>query len=369
LLWKQWQKKSSKYNSSSNSSSSNNNWFSGLLFNNKNKIKNNNQQKKERSIIIEEDGTVSTPPIEYYDDPNLLQNRGWGQRAVVLAGGVVFNILLAFTLYFGELTIGGGMLRPTFDQGALISSMPKVDGPSAGILSRGDVVLALNGQPLSSSTSPSVYKSQEAISQFISKIRTTTPGEALHLSVLKSNTKSISEVDIYPSPMNPNDPNSPLSIGVMLGPNFKGQETIKASSVGNAVSIASIEVYESTTQTAQSILTYLGTLLQGKSGSSTGQSLSGPIGVIKAGSDVVSTNNVSAVIGFMAAISINLAVVNALPLPALDGGQMIFVLAEAVTGRKVDQRLQESINSAALLFLLVVTFSTAIGDISKIAVK
>ncbi len=84
---------------------------------------------------------------------------------------------------------------------------------------------------------------------------------------------------------------------------------------------------------------------------------------------MVATNNISAVIGFMAAISINLAVVNALPLPALDGGQMMFVLAEAVTGRKVDQRVQESINSAALLFLLVVTFSTAIGDISKIAVK
>ncbi len=80
----------------------------------------------------------------------------------------------------------------------------------------------------------------------------------------------------------------------------------------------------------------------------------------------------------MAAISINLAVVNALPLPALDGGQrMMFVLAEAVTtgGRNVDQQRrvqQESINSAPaamLLFLLVVTFSTAIGDISKIAVK
>lgn len=218
-----------------------------------------------------------------------------------------------------------------------------------------------------SEDSPSIYKSQEAISNFIGKIRETTPGDVLHLSVMDAKTKTISEIDIKPEPMTENEPNSPLSIGVMIGPNFKGQEVVKASSVGNAISIASSEVYESASETARSILTYLGTILQG--GKTSGQSLSGPIGVIKAGSDIVSTNDVSAVIGFMAAISINLAVVNSLPLPALDGGQMIFVLAEAVTGRKVDQRLQESINSAALLFLLIVTFSTAVGDISKIAIK
>lgn len=223
------------------------------------------------------------------------------------------------------------------------------------------------GQPLTP-PSPSLYKTQESISNFITNIRETTPGDALHLSVMDGKTRKVSDIDIQPQPMSVSDPNSPLSIGVMIGPNFKGQETIRANSIIDAVSIASSEVYESSTQTARGILSYLGTVVQGKAASS-GQQLSGPIGVIKTGSDVVSSNDVSAVIGFMAAISINLAVVNSLPLPALDGGQMLFVLAEAVTGRKVDQRLQESINSAALLFLLVVTFSTAIGDISKIAVK
>ncbi len=224
----------------------------------------------------------------------------------------------------------------------------------------------MTGQRLSEG-SPSIYQTQEAISNLITKIRETKPGDSLHLSVMDATTKTISEIDVKPEPMIKGDPNSPLSIGVMIGPNYKGQELIKASSVGNAIMIASGEVSQSASQTARSILTYLGSILQGNKAS--GQSLSGPIGVIKAGSDVVATNDVAAVIGFMAAISINLAVVNSLPLPALDGGQMIFVLAEAVTGRKVDQRLQESINSAALLFLLIVTFSTAVGDISKIAVK
>jgi len=63
---------------------------------------------------------------------------------------------------------------------------------------------------------------------------------------------------------------------------------------------------------------------------------------------------------------VNLAVVNSLPLPALDGGQLVFVLAEAVSGRKIDQRTEETINAAALFLLLFVSFSTTVGDLTAI---
>lgn len=98
------------------------------------------------SIIIEEDGGVTVPPTDYYTNPDLLQNRSWSQRAIVLSGGVVFNILLAFSCYFGELTVGEGLPRPTFAQGAVVSSLPRENSASAGLLDRGDVILALNGK-------------------------------------------------------------------------------------------------------------------------------------------------------------------------------------------------------------------------------
>lgn len=340
--------------------SKNTNWFTSLF-----NTKKANDAGTERAVTIEEDGTVTVPPIEYYNDPDLLQNRPWTQRAVVLVGGVVFNILLAFSLYFGELTVGPGLIKPAFDQGAVVSSIPKVNGASVGILNRGDLILGINGKSISS-TAPSAYEAQEAISDLIANIRATPQGESIHLSVLKQNSKTPSEIDIKPKPIDADDANSPLSIGVMIAPNFIGQQVIKADSVVDAVKIASVEVSDLTSQTATTILSYIGTMLSGGAAPA-GQSLSGPIGVIKAGSDVVSTNNIAAVIGFAAAISINLAVVNSLPLPALDGGQLLFVMAEAVTGRKIDQRTQESVTAATLLFLLIVTFSTAVGDISAIA--
>lgn len=84
------------------------------------------------------------PEIEYYEDPNLLQNRPWTQRAVVLAGGVVFNILLAFACYFGELSTTG-LPQPVFREGAVVTQAPRVDGPSNGLLHRGDVIVGVNG--------------------------------------------------------------------------------------------------------------------------------------------------------------------------------------------------------------------------------
>ena len=89
------------------------------------------------------------PEIVYYDDPNLLQNRPWTQRAVVLAGGVVFNILLAFACYFGELSTTG-LPQPVFREGAVVTQAPRVDGPSNGLLHRGDVIVGVNGMSLAS---------------------------------------------------------------------------------------------------------------------------------------------------------------------------------------------------------------------------
>mmetsp|Transcript_14192 Transcript_14192/g.21310 ORF Transcript_14192/g.21310 Transcript_14192/m.21310 type:complete len:567 (-) Transcript_14192:72-1772(-) len=339
---------------------SSNPWWKGIFGSE------NSPLKEQKGIIIEQDGTVSVPPVDYYNDPDLLQNRPPAQRSLVLVGGVVFNIILAFSLYFGELTIGNGLQKPVFGQGAVVTSVARANSAGVGILEKGDVILSVNGNFLSPEN-PTAYNSQDTVSSLISSIRGTAPGDALHLSVIKYNTKVASEIDLKPLPMNDNDGKSPLSIGVMIAPNYTGNKLMKATNPVDAAIKASAEVSELTSQTARGIFTLLGGLLSGSAPA--GQSLSGPVGVIKQGSAVVAKNDVSAVIGFAAAISINLAVVNSLPLPALDGGQLLFVLSEALTGKKIDQRKQEEITSATLLFLFLVTISTTVGDVGSLFAK
>ena len=305
---------------------------------------------------------AKTPDVAYFDDPNLLQNRNWQERAVVLSGGIIFNILLAFSCYFAELN-GRGLPTPVYKQGAVVTQTPKSDSPSFGLLSPGDIILSVNDKTLvDSDTSDrgAFAKAQKDIGTIISNIRQTPDGQDVKLTILHGKTTE-QEVRIAPRL---ND-DGVKSIGLMLGPNFSEVKLVKASNVVDGAIKAGNAVYELTTETAKSIYSVLLGLLIGK-GTPAGISMSGPVGVIKSGADVVKSSDLAAVVAFAASISINLAVVNSLPLPALDGGQLVFVLAEAVSGRKIDQRLQESVNAGALLILFLISIGTTVGDVTAI---
>jgi membrane-associated protease RseP (regulator of RpoE activity) len=85
--------------------------------------------------------------IQYYDDPNLLQNRPWTERAVVLSGGVIFNLILSFLIYFGEIgPLGNGIPQQIFDNGVIVSQAPSRNGPSEGMLNKGDIIVGINGK-------------------------------------------------------------------------------------------------------------------------------------------------------------------------------------------------------------------------------
>lgn len=136
----------------SKSASKSNSWWGALSWNSNN----NNDDETDSSELESAQARLElikagkTPEIEYYDNPNLLQNRPWQQRAVVLAGGVVFNILLAFACYFGEVTVGKGLPRPCFDSGAVVSGVVATESPAFGVLKQGDIILGVNGEVLES---------------------------------------------------------------------------------------------------------------------------------------------------------------------------------------------------------------------------
>ena len=307
--------------------------------------------------------STKAPDVDYDSDPDLLQNRPWGQRAVVLSGGVVFNILLAFVCYFGQLTVGKGLPEPIFNPGVVVSQTVANDSPAYGVLKKGDVILGVNDASSSTfSTKRGIWGSQEAIANVISAIRQTQDGEEVKLTIVHGSDSVNSDiVTIAPK----RNMEGQASIGVMLGPNYVKTEMVRASNVVDAVTKAGSAVYDITAATAGSITKLLIGMLFGK-GLPAGASMSGPIGVVKAGADVVSSSDLAAIVAFAASISVNLAVINSLPLPALDGGQLVFVLAEAAAGRKIDQQLQESINAGALTVLLFISIGTAIGDVRSI---
>lgn len=82
----------------------------------------------------------------------------------------------------------------------------------------------------------------------------------------------------------------------------------------------------------------------------TSKNVSGPVAILAAGSEVAK-NDINGLYQFAALININLGVVNILPLPALDGGYLIFQIIEVVSGKKVDRDAERAIMTSGFLLL------------------
>jgi len=97
--------------------------------------------------------------------------------------------------------------------------------------------------------------------------------------------------------------------------------------------------------------------------------VSGPIGMYEATSSINKNQGFLAVIHFFGIVSVNLAIVNILPFPALDGGRIIFVLYEMITKRKANQKLEMVVNNIGMLLLLGLILLITVGDISRVLQK
>ena len=92
--------------------------------------------------------------------------------------------------------------------------------------------------------------------------------------------------------------------------------------------------------------------------------VSGPIGIATMTGQAARVG-FNYLIQFVAMISINLAVLNILPFPALDGGRLVLVLAEKIRGRPLAHRIEDTINSLGFLVLIALMVAVTIKDIVK----
>ena len=89
---------------------------------------------------------------------------------------------------------------------------------------------------------------------------------------------------------------------------------------------------------------------------------SGPVQIVRTGSHVVSSMGYMALVLFAAHVSLNVVVVNALPIPALNGGRMVLKLWEALTGRHINRRLEDLLTNLTYRVLLLVMSFTFYTD-------
>jgi regulator of sigma E protease len=92
--------------------------------------------------------------------------------------------------------------------------------------------------------------------------------------------------------------------------------------------------------------------------------LDGPIGIVRASGEALN-EGFATLISLMALISLNLGLLNILPIPVLDGGVMLMLIVESLMGRDMSLRLKERINFVSVIALLMLTVMVVYNDIIK----
>ncbi len=117
-----------------------------------------------------------------------------------------------------------------------------------------------------------------------------------------------------------------------------------------------------TSAIAKGLISFIG---QAFTGSADYSQVAGPVGIAGLVGEAAS-RGIVALLSFMALISLNLAVLNLLPFPALDGGRILFVIIEKIKGSPIRPKVAEVVNMVGFGFLILLMLVVTVSDVVKL---
>ena len=253
-------------------------------------------------------------------------------RFVVLIAGVVMNFISALAVLFIMLSVAG-MLPPKYSQAIVggVEQSSKVNGR----LKVNDKILAINGKNISN---------WSEMTKRIGEISKNYKNEDIALKILRDNKEITENVKLT---------YNEEAKGNILGVHLLSQK----STIGERVKISFSmfgDYFKMTLDGVRMLIT----------GKVAMKEMTGPVGLPKIVGEAYGQGGIFAMLGVFVLISINIGIMNLLPIPALDGGRLIFVIPEFF-GIKVNKKIEEKIHMIGMIFLLVLMLVIVFFDVTK----
>ena len=265
------------------------------------------------------------------NEPRAFGNKKPWQKIVVLAAGSFMNIICAIVIM--SLVIGI-MGFTTTVVGQVTEDLP---AKAAGIL-EGDKLLKIDDTEIEQWTD-------------VSKALQASGGEEVVVTLARD--KQVETVSVVPQLTEGVDAQGNPAQGYVLGVTCK---------ISHNPFMAVVDGAQSTWNMTKMMFSALGQLFTGEAGV---DELSGPVGMINMVSQT--TEYGFWYYGFLTAlICVNLAIINLLPLPALDGGRIIFVIYTMITGKTVSEKVEGAIHMVGMVLLLALMVFVTMNDITRI---
>lgn len=271
--------------------------------------------------------------------------RGAWTRIKVLGAGVFMNFLLAWLLFSIVLMLGFPEQIDPAERGKyaktnvqILQVQPHTPAEEIG-LKAGDVILALDSVPVTS---------LDLVSDYIGEHR----GREIEIDIRRGGT----ELTLSGMPRVA----APEGEGA-LGISFS-ETAIVSYPWYKAIQLGFEQTYVKTAE----ILRALGGMIASIfTGAKTEMDIAGPVGIVTL-TKQMSELGLSYLLYFAAILSINLGIINILPIPALDGGRILFVLIEKLKGSPVSSRVEGYVHQIGFILLLLLMVLVTLNDIIRL---
>lgn len=281
-------------------------------------------------------GYVQMAGEEVEPDKNIpenkrMQSKTWMQRFLTIIAGVLFNFLLAIVLFFIIALIEGAPSKEAY-----IGLIDKDSNAYKTNLEVGDKILKLNGKNTKSSDMLLLELELEQ-------------GKTLNFTVEHKNGK-VETIKVKPKE----------SI-------VDGEKTYKYGfALSNNVEegiIPSIKyAFNKTGSLLNQMVHIIGYLFTGKLGL---ESLSGPVGIYNVVGESAKAGLIN-VVFLIAYLCVNVGFINLLPIPAFDGGRILFMIIEKIKGKSVSIKTENTIHMIGMIFLLALMLIITCNDILRL---
>lgn len=266
----------------------------------------------------------------------VLENKSFGRKLLVLINGILFNCILAIFLFF----ISGLFYGRPISEPVIQNVVDGMAAQKAGIKS-GDRILEVNGVKINTWDDFLLEASAKKLkSEYIFKIEKSS-GEVKEYSLVPEVQEvEGQEIKVF----------GIQSSGTTYYKGFKN---------------AFIYAFEGFYTNFKTIFKILGNLLTGEVPV---KSLSGPVGIYSL-VDNVKSQGFNTLLYLTAYLSINVAIINLVPIPVFDGGRVLILLIEKITKKKSSEKLEIMLNYIGFLLMILLMLYVTFNDIVRLVVK
>ena len=285
------------------------------------------------------------------DDPRAFPKQKVWKRILTVLMGPFMNFILAFVVMTGfYMATGTGIYDPC------VSSIEENSPLLATEVQAGDIIQEINGQDVRDGTGNAV----------MTAIGSWQEGDApLHLVLERRGENGAETIEADVSPWWDED-NGRYRLGFTMSLYLRmeyvdGQWKAVTQPIGFGEAIS--DSWNMCVYAGTAILNALKNLVTTGEGL---ESTSGPVGVVSLVSSEVQTGGMESFFWLLCMISINLGIMNLLPIPGLDGSRFLFLVLEAIRRKPVPQQKEAMVHTVGMLFLFAVMIFFTFRDVMNL---